>query len=309
MIEIERKFLVDEKFWLKERMAFLSDRAYLINQAYLPSGKGVTVRVRTRTILRDQATKSELKEAFLTIKGPTAGISRPEYEYAIPFDDAVEMMEMRDRPIISKIRHEITVGDHLWEVDSFQGENEGLLLAEIELKSEDEDFVRPEWLGEEVTDDPRYSNARLAKNPFSKWKDRETEISEMFEDIKTLTKVDWDAINSVCNLNVEGEWRWHEFGESGKGCMLSDGNVIRPLDVFSDAMLLATKAKMRVDFSTDKVGAAITDGNNSVCVVRAVKEIALPGFALIRSTKNRAYHHAACQAIVRAILEHHKRRA
>jgi len=172
-LEIERKFLVDQTKWPRERMIFLADRVFDMKQAYLPSGKGVTVRVRTREILRDQAGTHPKHEAFLTIKGPSKGISRPEYEYPIPYEDAVEMMQLSDKPTISKLRHELRVGNHTWEVDSFtEGGNKGLILAEIELSDEDEEFQKPEWLGEEVSHDSRYSNSKLAVNPWNEWKDK-----------------------------------------------------------------------------------------------------------------------------------------
>jgi adenylate cyclase len=154
MLEIERKFLVKNDKWRGRVSHF-----YSVKQAYLPSRNGVVVRIR----VIDDA------KALLTIKGPMVGISRPEYEYNIPVNEAKEMMAYTDRPVIEKSRSEVSEGNHLWEVDEFEGDNEGLILAEIELESEDGSFEIPDWLGVEVTHDPRYSNGKLAKTPFKTW--------------------------------------------------------------------------------------------------------------------------------------------
>lgn len=305
MIEIERKFLVNT---IPTRDLFQARAVFRIRQAYLPSSKGVTVRIRTREVMKDTSGLLPTQEAFITVKGPSSGISRAEYEYPISFNEAVAMMELRDWPIISKIRSEIKVGNHIWEVDSFLEENEGLILAEIELSAEDEEFEKPDWVGVEVTHDPKYSNARLAKNPFSKWTDSDSVALEMFNDIETLSKEDWDAILSVCDLEQDEDYHWHEFGDSGKGCMINGNTVMRPLEVFVDAMSLATSAKMRIDFKPNKVTAAITDGNNSVGVTRVLKDTESFVSSTIKSTRDRKYQLITCQAIVKAILEHHKRR-
>ncbi len=152
--EIERKFLVTGNEW--------RDMAAGIRycQGYLCSGKERTVRVR---IAGDTA--------FLTIKGETSGISRMEYEYPIPVEDAkVLLAELCEQPIIEKKRYTINYQGFVWEVDEFFGENEGLLVAEIELEEEGQRFAKPPWVGAEVSSDRRYANASLVKNPFSTWK-------------------------------------------------------------------------------------------------------------------------------------------
>ena len=156
-LEIERKFLVKEGF--KEE-AF---RHYYIVQGYISSSQGRTVRIR----IRDE-------QAFLTIKGPSnaAGISRFEWEKEITADDARQLLVLTEPGLIDKTRYLVknTDGKHVWEVDEFHGANEGLVMAEIELSSEDEPFDRPAWLGEEVTGDRRYYNSHLSKLPYSQWK-------------------------------------------------------------------------------------------------------------------------------------------
>ena len=108
-------------------------------------------------------------DAFLTIKGPVTGISRAEFEYPIPQQDAREMLPLCDGPIVQKIRFKIPHEGHVWEVDEFEGENAGLILAEVELQSADEAVALPPWIGEEVTGDARYYNSNLAVNPFRQW--------------------------------------------------------------------------------------------------------------------------------------------
>jgi CYTH domain-containing protein len=109
-------------------------------------------------------------KAFLTIKGTTQSLSRLEFEYPIPMADAVVMLDqLCETPPIEKTRYRQTVGGHIWEIDVFHGENEGLIVAEIELSSETEIFDRPHWIAEEVSDDPRYFNNNLAVNPFKVW--------------------------------------------------------------------------------------------------------------------------------------------
>jgi adenylate cyclase len=152
-IEIERKFLVTDDEWKGLAMGTL------YRQGYLSSTKKLTVRVR---IAGDKA--------FLTIKGETSGISRMEYEYPIPVEDArVMLAELCEQPIIEKKRYTINYQGFVWEVDEFFGENEGLLVAEIELEAEGQEFEKPPWVGMEVSSDRRYCNASLVKNPFSGW--------------------------------------------------------------------------------------------------------------------------------------------
>jgi CYTH domain-containing protein len=106
-------------------------------------------------------------QGYLTIKGLTTGSSRAEFEYEIPVDDAQELLEtLCDHPLIEKTRYKINIGDLIWEVDEFWGENQGLILAEVELEIEDQNINIPHWIGKEVTSDPRYYNSNLVKNPF-----------------------------------------------------------------------------------------------------------------------------------------------
>jgi adenylate cyclase len=151
--EIERKFLVKGDAW----RAIAKGTIY--RQGYLNSAKERTVRIR----LADA-------KAFITIKGPTVGATRSEYEYEIPFDEGNAMLEtLAEKPLIEKTRYRIPVGNLTWEIDEFLGENAGLIVAEVELKSEDQTFDKPLWVGDEVTNDPRYFNANLVKNPFTRW--------------------------------------------------------------------------------------------------------------------------------------------
>ncbi len=146
-VEIERKYLVTGDGW---RSAIVLQRR--IRQGYMASG---AVQVRIRRV--DD-------EAFLTIKGNRKGISRTEYEYPIPPEDADGMLDgLCQHPPIEKIRYEVQHAGHLWEVDVYAGRLAGLVVAEVELDAIDEDFVRPAWIGEDVTEDRRYSNAVLAE--------------------------------------------------------------------------------------------------------------------------------------------------
>lgn len=155
-VEIERKFLTHSTTpW--------SDLAkgIVYKQGYLSSGGASQATVRVR-IAGDVA--------FLTIKGQTQGISRREFEYEIPVCDAEIMLnEQCQKPLIEKTRYKIPLEGHVWEVDVFAGDNKGLVVAEIELSAEDEAFARPDWLGEEVSGDPRYYNSNLISLPFSQW--------------------------------------------------------------------------------------------------------------------------------------------
>ena len=153
--EIERKFLVIGNGWrdaTEERD---------VCQGYLSLDKDRTVRVRLAS-----------GKGTITIKGPSRGITRPEFEYPIPSEDARLLLhEFCLQPVIEKTRYLVPQGDHLWEVDVFRGANEGLVVAEVELSSEDEEVEPPAWIGEEVTGDPRYLNARLVERPFTTWSD------------------------------------------------------------------------------------------------------------------------------------------
>jgi adenylate cyclase len=154
--EIERKFRVISHAYREQG----SGQRY--RQAYLSTDKARVVRVRVVDDL-----------AWLTIKGQTSGVTRAEFEYPIPVKDAVTLLEsICHQPVIDKTRYKVRHGEHVWEVDEFHGANEGLVVAEIELDSEDEAFARPDWLGEEVSGDPRYFNSNLIAHPFSEWPDR-----------------------------------------------------------------------------------------------------------------------------------------
>lgn len=151
-IEIERKFLVLNPDFLKGRQGTEYKQGYL-------NREGATVRVRIAG-----------ENAFLTIKGKSDGISRLEYEYAIPRTEANEMLaNLCALPPIEKTRYLIDFAGKCWEVDVFHGANKGLIVAEIELNDVDEHFEKPDWLGEEVSHDPRYFNSQLASNPFCTW--------------------------------------------------------------------------------------------------------------------------------------------
>lgn len=151
--EIERKFLVTGDGWRK------STQGEHISQAYLGRGKNCVFRVRTRG-----------ERAMLGIKGKRKNISADEFEYEIPLTDAHRLIEnYADYSIIEKKRYLVEHAGHIWEVDEFFGENEGLIIAEIELASEDEFFSRPGWIGEEVSLDSRYANFNLAQNPYKNW--------------------------------------------------------------------------------------------------------------------------------------------
>ncbi len=149
--EIERKFLVEGFTWREVKGA-------TIRQGYLNSAKKRNVRVR---IIEDKA--------YLTIKGIAVGASRLEFEYEVPYKDAAELLEICEKPLIEKRRYRVLEGGFIWEVDEFFGENEGLIVAEVELESEDQAFHKPDWVGEEVTGDTRYFNSNLIKNPYTKW--------------------------------------------------------------------------------------------------------------------------------------------
>ncbi len=155
MIEIERKFLVASN-------AFKSDalRKNNIAQGYLSAHTERTVRVRIKG-----------EKGYLTVKGKSneTGLSRFEWEKDISVEEAKQLLLLCEKGVIEKIRYEIQVGEHLFEVDEFLGENEGLVIAEVELQSESEIFEKPSWLGIEVTQDHRYYNSYLSQNPFTSW--------------------------------------------------------------------------------------------------------------------------------------------
>ena len=154
--EIERKFLVKDGRY--KELAFASSR---IRQGYICSGHGRTVRVRIRDA-----------HGYLTIKGPSTngGLSRYEFEKEITLDEAEHLMALCEPGLIDKTRYLVKSGAHTFEVDEFYGENEGLVIAEVELGSEDEPYEKPDFIGEEVTGDKRYYNSHLRVNPYSLWK-------------------------------------------------------------------------------------------------------------------------------------------
>ena len=154
--EIERKFLIKGDF-----MPYVTSSTR-IEQGYVAKSNELTLRIRTRD-----------EKGYLTIKGRTneKGMSRSEWEYEISVDQARELLSFSNGTI-SKTRYLVPVGDHTFEVDEFYGENEGLVIAEVELESEDEEYPRPEWLGEEVTGDRRYYNSQLLKHPYSQWQEK-----------------------------------------------------------------------------------------------------------------------------------------
>lgn len=157
-VETERKYLVDVEKWV----AAYKDEKHTVEQGYILNSKEKIVRVR---IYGDKG--------FITIKGVSKGASRPEFEYEIPFEDAVELLNNFCGSVVRKIRHKILFHGKVWDVDEFKDENEGLLIAEIELKNEDEQFELPEWVTKEVTGDERFYNSNLSMYPFTRWNSSE----------------------------------------------------------------------------------------------------------------------------------------
>jgi len=153
--EIERKFLVTDDSWRP------ASPGMPLRQGYLCTDPDRTVRVRLAG-----------EQAWMTIKGRAQGFTRAEFEWPIPPKDAIELLDgLCLRPQIEKVRHRIEYEGRVWEVDEFSGENAGLVVAEVELPSEDAVVVSPPWVGQEVTDDPRYGNSSLVARPFSTWSD------------------------------------------------------------------------------------------------------------------------------------------
>lgn len=151
--EIEKKFLLKNENWRK------LGKGTVYCQGYLSTVKERVVRVRT---IDDKG--------FLAIKGITTGATRLEYEYEIPRQEADEILnELCECPLIEKVRYNVDYEGLIWEIDEFAGVNQGLIFAEVELTDEDQEIILPDWIGEEITGDPRYFNSNLIKNPFSKW--------------------------------------------------------------------------------------------------------------------------------------------
>lgn len=155
MIEIERKFLVNSNGFKND--AFQKNR---ISQGFLNTHKERTVRVRIKG-----------EKGFITVKGASSsdGLKRFEWEKEIAVNEAYELLKLCEPTIIDKIRYEVKVGNHIFEVDEFYGENEGLIIAEVELNSEKDPFEKPIWLAKEVTGDIKYYNSQLSKNPYKNW--------------------------------------------------------------------------------------------------------------------------------------------
>ena len=152
-LEIERKYLIKNDAWKTT-----ADSGTKIKQGYLNSNKERTVRVR---IYGDKG--------FLTIKGKNKNLTRQEFEYSIPLEDAQELLKLCEKPIIEKTRYLIKDNNHNWEIDIFEGENKGLEVAEVEVEKEEDQIHSPEWLGKEVSNDSRYYNSSLISSPFCKW--------------------------------------------------------------------------------------------------------------------------------------------
>ncbi len=151
-IEIERKFVVKQELWVPQQAG------RQICQGYLCLTPERIVRIRTKG-----------QKAFLTVKGRNEGISRPEFEYEIPFSDAAGLFALCIPPLLEKVRYIEEAVGHVWEIDRFLGENSGLLVAEVELQSKDEKLVLPEWVGQEVSGDARYYNSNLIRHPYRTW--------------------------------------------------------------------------------------------------------------------------------------------
>ncbi|MDG4715324.1 MULTISPECIES: CYTH domain-containing protein [Winogradskyella] len=155
-VEIERKFFVTSNDFKKE-----ASKSYTIKQGFLNRHEDRTVRVRIKK-----------NKGFLTVKGKSSddGLVRFEWETEILIDEAEQLLKLCENGIIDKIRYEIHIGNHIFEVDEFFGDNEGLIIAEVELMSKEEHFDKPNWLGKEVTGDIRYYNSQLSKQPYKYWK-------------------------------------------------------------------------------------------------------------------------------------------
>jgi adenylate cyclase len=151
--EIERKFLLKSDAWRSQSVG------KLYRQGYVFKSTGVTVRVRAVG-----------NQGYLTLKGKAENYARPEFEYEIPIDDAQAMLDLWCHPrIVEKIRYRVPFGDLVWEVDEFQGFNQGLVVAEVELSSSDQVFALPNWVGQEVSEQDRYYNSSLAVYPYTQW--------------------------------------------------------------------------------------------------------------------------------------------
>lgn len=153
-IEIEHKYLVKLNLWNK----VVPERSVSIRQGYLSSDAHVSIRVRVLD-----------NKGFITVKGKTVGSKRSEFEYEIPVEDARQILSEFGQRLVEKKRHYVSFENKTWEVDVFEGLNQGLIIAEVELDSEEEKYSKPEWIAEEVTHDYRYSNSNLSHSPYSSW--------------------------------------------------------------------------------------------------------------------------------------------
>lgn len=151
--EIERKFVIVNDAWKSDVI-----NAFKIRQGYLNTDHERTVRVRIKN-----------DKGYLTVKGKSEGITRLEFEYEIPFDEAAALMKLCEKNCIEKTRYEVFINNTIWEVDIFEGVNSGLEVAEVELNSHDQEFDLPNWIGEEVSMDAKYYNSNLIDTPYSKW--------------------------------------------------------------------------------------------------------------------------------------------
>lgn len=156
-VEIERKFLVNREEWIRARKIESVEK---IAQGYLSTEIDLTIRVRIKN-----------SRGYLTLKGKSHGISRAEFEYEIPLADAESLLDLCKPVPIVKTRYVEIFEGHRFEIDEFDRENSGLIIAEIELDSESEEFSRPSWLGEEVSNDPRYYNSNLSQHPYNRWEE------------------------------------------------------------------------------------------------------------------------------------------
>ncbi len=152
-MEIERKFLLTNDDWRQD-----IEKSIDMIQGYLGGNDKSSIRIR----IDDES-------ANLNIKGKTIGIQRKEFDYPIPLDEARELMQLCDQPLIEKTRHIVRHGEHIWEIDEFESENKGLIVAEVELNNAEEALALPDWIGDEVTNDVRYYNICLVNKPYSKW--------------------------------------------------------------------------------------------------------------------------------------------
>jgi adenylate cyclase len=153
-LEIEHKYLIKPEAWAK----VIPHKSVALQQAYLLTDPEKTIRVRTMN-----------DKAYMTIKGKSQGAARLEYEYEIPLSDALELIRNFSSNLVEKVRHYVEFEGKTWEVDEFKGSNEGLLVAEIELQTEDEAYHLPVWADANVTHDQRYANSNLSIKPFSTW--------------------------------------------------------------------------------------------------------------------------------------------